>query len=366
MDDVGAPERDVGAPERKEEAMEAAPKRRGVRVPLVDAARHLVGRRRWCGMGKSMRRGIVLAVVGLAALPLAPANGDSPFADAASSGDAEGRIVFDSDRGGHVDLWVMNPDGSGQQRITDDKIEDLFPSWSPDGSQIVWARGGRGPSAEIWVMNADGSGPTQLTFNQFPDLNPKWSPDGSKIVFRSQRQGNTDIYVMNSDGTGEQRLTTDPGFDFVPDWSPDGTRIAFARDVEGVCAIYTMFADGTGEQKITADSFQAGVPRWNPDGSRIMFADSFCALTESDIFTVNPDGTGLTQITDTPENEIGDGWSPFGDRVAANLARLDPGRPGPGHLHKADIAIVDMATGAVNNATETEGVSEGHPHWSPA
>src|SRR6266511_114527 len=151
------------------------------------------------------------------------------LASPASAGETHGRIVFDSDRGGHVDLWVMNPDGSGQHKITDDKIEDLFPSWSPDGSKIVWTRGGRGPLGEIWVMSADGSGATQLTFNQFPDLNAKWSPDGSTIVFRSLRDRNADIYVMSADGTGEQRLTTDPAFDFSPDWSPNGTRIAFTR-----------------------------------------------------------------------------------------------------------------------------------------
>jgi Tol biopolymer transport system component len=125
-----------------------------------------------------------------------------------------------------------------------------------------------------------------------------------------------------------------------------------------------MNADGTDQQKITEDSLEAGIPRWSPDGSRIMFSDSFCALTESDIFSVNPDGTGVTQITDTPENEIGGGWSPFGDQVVVDLSRLDPGKPVPGHLHKGDIAIVEVATGAVTNVTQTKGVSEEHPHWS--
>lgn len=284
----------------------------------------------------------------------------------ASAGSNDGGIVFESDRGGHLDIWVMNPDGSGQEQLTDDKVEDLFPAWSPDGSRIVWTRGGRGPLGEIWVMNADGSGASQLTFNQFPDLGAKWSPDGSKILFRSVRDGNSDIYVMNADGSGEQRLTTDPAFDFISDWSPDGTRIAFTRDDEGVCAIYTMLADGSDVQKITADSLAAGVPRWSPDGSKIMFAEGFCSLNESDIFMVNPDGTGLTQITDTPENEIGEGWSPDGTQVVANLSRLAPESGGvPGHLHKGDVAVVDVATGAVSNLTQSNGVNENHPHWSP-
>ncbi len=117
-----------------------------------------------------------------------------------------------------------------------------------------------------------------------------------------------------------------------------------------------MLADGTDVQKITDDSLAAGVPRWSPNGSQIMFAENFCSLNESDIFMVNPDGSGVTQITDTPENEIGGGWSPDGTQVVANLSRLVPG-----DLHKGDIAIVDVATGAVTNLTQSNGVSEDHP-----
>jgi Tol biopolymer transport system component len=163
------------------------------------------------------------------------------------------------------------------------------------------------------------------------------------------------------------RITTDPAFDFIPDWSPDGTRIAFTRDDEGVCAVFTMRSDGSDVHQITPDALAAGVPRWSPDGSRISVAQNFCALDESDVFTVNPDGTGLTQVTDTPENEIADGWSPDGTRVIANLGRLSPERGGvPGHLHKGDLAIIDIATGSITNLTQSKDVDEGHPHWSPA
>jgi Tol biopolymer transport system component len=81
---------------------------------------------------------------------------------------------------------------------------------------------------------------------------------------------------------------------------------------------------------------------------------------------VNPDGTGVTQITDTPENEVGDGWSPDGTQVIANLSRLDSeSHPGvPGHLHKGDIAVIGVDTGAVTNLTQSNGVNEGHPHWA--
>jgi dipeptidyl aminopeptidase/acylaminoacyl peptidase len=89
---------------------------------------------------------------------------------ALTAGASNGLIAFESDEGGHSDIWVMQPDGSNAVNLTNDQIEDVFPSWSPDGSKIAWTRGGRGPTGEIWVMNSDGSGKTQVTFNAFSDF----------------------------------------------------------------------------------------------------------------------------------------------------------------------------------------------------
>ncbi|HEU5144493.1 MAG TPA: LpqB family beta-propeller domain-containing protein [Dermatophilaceae bacterium] len=271
-------------------------------------------------------------------------------------------IVFESVHStSHHDLWVMSPDGTGLRQLTDDKAEDVFPAWSPDGSRIAWTVGGRTPAGEIHVMNTDGTGRTRLTYNAYSDYNATWSPDGTKIAFRSNRDGNRDIYVINADGTGEQRLTDDPAADFAPDWSPDGTRISFTRDSGVHPAVWSMAADGSDEQQLTAASLNAGVSGWSPDGSRIVFADSFCATCgESDLFVMNADGSGVTQVTDTPENELATSWSPDGTQVVIDLGRIDGAA-----LHKGDIALVDVATGATTRLTTTPGVNEEHPSWSP-
>ena len=272
----------------------------------------------------------------------------------------KGLIVFQSDRGGQTDLWTMRPDGSDQVRLTNDKIEDVFPTWSPDAKKIAWTRGGAlDPDAELWIMNADGTGQRQITHNSFADGVASFSPDGTRLVFRSLRNGNIDIYVINVDGTGEQRLTDDPSPDRIPEWSPDGTKILFGSDRSGVCAIYTMNADGTGVQKLTPDSMRAGVAAWSPDGSRIIFSDNFCANTESDLWVMNADGSEPVQVTrDTPENELSKSWGPSGDKVVADFAALT------GTLHKGDIAVVDVATGATTNLTNTQNIDDAHPEWS--
>src|SRR6266511_6255715 len=107
-----------------------------------------------------------------------------------------------------------------------------FPG--PNG-QIAFVRGPfeEHEFDEIYVMNPDGSGQTRLTNNTETDTKPSWSPDGEKIAFESGRDRteegsvNHEIYVMNPDGSGQTRLTDNTASDGDPSWSPDGEKIAF-------------------------------------------------------------------------------------------------------------------------------------------
>src|SRR2546423_8170263 len=88
---------------------------------------------------------------------------------------------------------------------------------------------------EIYVINSDGTGLTRLTNDGFDDYAPHWSPDGTKIVFNKHLTGpsNNEIFVMNADGTNPVDLTNNPGQDARPSWSPDGKRIVFHRQTSG-------------------------------------------------------------------------------------------------------------------------------------
>jgi Tol biopolymer transport system component len=111
-----------------------------------------------------------------------------------------------------AEIYVINPDGTGRQRLTFNTEEERGPNWSPDGTLIVFMCRRGGPDFEICVMNADGTGQTQLTFNTFFEGGPTWSPDGQQIVFnRTVTQPFPQLYVMNANGTGETQLTTQPG-----------------------------------------------------------------------------------------------------------------------------------------------------------
>jgi Tol biopolymer transport system component len=234
---------------------------------------------------------------GTGIVSLVPGN-NSQNGDAAWSPFGGEKIVFKSDRfgvpatyGPTTDIFVVNADGSGLTRLTTTTSYQTQPSWSPDGSKIVFTSY-RDGDPNIYVMNVDGSGLTQLTNNAAVDEWPSWSPNGAKIVFRSQRNGQDDLYLMDPDGQNQTRLTTDPSTEFQPTWSPDGLKIAFCSQRDGNEEIYMINADGTNETRITNNSFSDQTPEWSPDGTLLAFGSSRSGKWS--IWTMNVDGTNQT------------------------------------------------------------------------
>src|SRR5438093_10355678 len=110
-----------------------------------------------------------------------------------------GRIAFVSDRDGNPEIYVMNADGTGLRRLTNNAASDGQPAWSPDGTKIAFVRGS-GLGEEIYVVKSDGTGLKRLTNNGYFDETPAWSPDGTKIAFVSSADTYRHIYLMNANG----------------------------------------------------------------------------------------------------------------------------------------------------------------------
>jgi TolB protein len=119
------------------------------------------------------------------------------------------RIVYYAEKGDRKDqVWVMNADGTNPSLLTGGIGHNIFPAWSPDGKWIVFTsqrEGGDGPMA-IYVMNPDGSGLKRLSDQQA--FLARFSPNGSRIGFVGGRYPRNAIYVMNADGSGLKKLTS--------------------------------------------------------------------------------------------------------------------------------------------------------------
>ena len=247
-----------------------------------------------------MRKAVFAAVVVGALVATAPAS-------AVVSG-ANGKILYTLQTPGNFDIWTINADGSGNVPIVTDAANDQGASWSPDGTKIVF-RSDRTGAGDIYIANADGSGQTRLTTDPAQESHPSFSPDGTKIAF-TRKDPDDEIFVMNADGSNAQRLTTNTITDAGPDWSPDGARIVFFR---GNNVLHVMNADGSDQHELLPGNFSVG-PQWSPDARRVVFQRSVAG--ESDPHLVNADGTGLLNVgQNIPSGAQAPSWSPDGTKI---------------------------------------------------
>ena len=130
-----------------------------------------------------------------------------------------------------VDIWKIRSDGSGAVSLTPDSdANDALPDFSPDGRRLVF-RSRRDGNAEIYLMNADGGGVQRLTRHEATDTMPAFSSGGDRVAFTSLRDGNFELYTIAFDEDGRpgppERLTTSPGHDMHPRFSPDDEWVLF-------------------------------------------------------------------------------------------------------------------------------------------
>jgi Tol biopolymer transport system component len=172
-------------------------------------------------------------VIGLLA-PLCAIGAAVCVAPAALASGMNGKIAFVINPDGADDeISVMNSDGSNPVQITNNSVADNDPAYSPDGTQIAFARQ-NGVQYDIWVMNADGSGERPIVASASSERYPSWSPDGNSIVYtRTLRGGGRDIWTARADGTNARSIISTPGFDSEPAWSPVGNKIAFVHADSG-------------------------------------------------------------------------------------------------------------------------------------
>jgi Tol biopolymer transport system component len=337
--------------------------KRGVAVVLIGASR--VGSARLVAALVTA----LAAVLAASVLALVAAR----TAEAAFPG-GNGKIAFQSDRHGPVEIYAMTPGKTATRITTSNNSSD--PSYSPDGRRIAFISGSKTNSSyEVWVMNADGSGRRQVTKTSVAEQEPGWSPDGTRLVYASNsfdkdRQTDLEIWTINADGTGRRQLTNNSSSETQPAWSPDGSRIAFVRGQD----VWVMNSDGTGESNATPTSqpgtctstcYQGGdeSPAWSPDGSRIAYVHGYGPPANPNagggvpnIWTMDPNGGNKVNVSNNPNTSARQpAWSPDGTEIA--YVGTASG--------STDNIYVMNSDGTGQRAIDTSIADDSNPDWQP-
>jgi Tol biopolymer transport system component len=178
----------------------------------------------------------------------------------------------------------------------------------------------------------------------FPGVN-------GKITFASKLDLVVDyeIYVIEPNGFAQTRITIDGGTS--PAWSPNGSKIAFERNDD----IYIMNANGLGVTQVTSDTTFDGEPSWSPDGSKIVFVGSPSTFDPGEIYIINTNGSGLTQLTSDSLYDTGPVWSPDGSKIAFSR---EPEGDSP------EIFVMNSNGTGLTQLTDNDAIDDS-PDWSP-
>jgi len=328
----------------------------------------------------------ITAVV--AAMVAAILNGCTP-GDRPASGTARANLperhVIVSWHEGPENIYVVNPDGSYGERLTDapEGRGAWVPSFSPDCGRIVFASNmDDGGPADIYIMNADGTDPRRLTRGEAYDYSPRFTPDGSKVFFLRTTEEGWNLWLMDPDGSNQRRLRPDAQETFGNSLSPDRRRFLFLATRPGAprlgmqpvvkaggADIYVADINGSNVRPLTTvrdTTVGHLLGPWSHDGTRIAYSSNRDGNWE--VWLMNADGSDQRQLTHTNGEAIVNvpsAWSPD-DRMIVFGSSRDGKGENPWIFR--DVYTVEVESSEVQRRTHMleQGGFAGASRWDSA
>ncbi|MCO5947997.1 TolB family protein [Mucilaginibacter flavidus] len=243
-------------------------------------------------------------------------NYDYRYTDVFPNFSKYGELVL-TDKGTDSGISIMDAGGTNKKKIfTPTGGAAFMPTWSPDGQWIAFGYGAflqarKTGTARIMMMKKDGTNLVALTDSTINSGFPSFSPDGKNIVYRTWGGKDDGLRILNLIDHSIKVLTKD--YDNLPFWSPDGKLIAFTRKHDGNnFDIFTIHPDGTQLKQLTTSPANDAHAMWTDDSQHLMWSTGIYGFKDEAalyddtfqpygaIFIMNADGSGKRQLTDSP------------------------------------------------------------------
>ena len=313
------------------------------------------------------------------------------------------------------DLWIVDRKGGRARTLTQGAGEDDMPFFSPDGMRIAWTRGDGGGGGDVWVASTAGGDERQVTFHPKVEILRDWSADGTTLLMTCNRDGDglTRLY-MGSPSGGPQIMLPLPSA-YQGSLSPDGKQVVYQPySIPFERSEWRYYRGGSTSPLWIVDLATSRVvdrlPKANENlrypmwlGDRIYYLSDVTGVTNLHVYDtrtkrartltsfrghgIDAAGIGPDAIVFTREGRVHlfdlkaetsrevaitlrapvAGRKPRTAPLANNLESAVPSPTGDRLALEArgDIFVLDRAGGRIRNLTQTPGVAERSPAWSP-
>ena len=196
--------------------------------------------------------------------------------------------------------------------------------------RIIFNSDVKSSDSELYSINIDGTGLKQLTFDAISgrgNEGGQLSPDRKYITFATYKYGGWKVALAKADFTGQKKWSHGRQYTWGASWAPDGKKLVYSKvDTksppyhEGDAEVFRMNLDGSGDTNLTKTKGLDHSPDWSPNGEKIVFYSDRDGNFE--IYVMDPDGRNQVNLTNTPEvDEFAPSWSPNSRKIAYHSMR---------------------------------------------